>query len=204
MRTRFPGLGLLAASVLLGFANPAVSGYTFSLLDTLGATHGSARAINNAGQVVGYSSLTGDGDYHATLWNGTGATDLGTLGGSNSIAFAINNAGQVVGDSSQITGGWSHATLWNSGTAIGLSALAGYSGHSRAYAINSAGHVVGTSDNGDFGESRATLWSGATATGLGTPGINSFATGINDSGQVVGGLDRRPPYYPRHPVEWQH
>jgi probable HAF family extracellular repeat protein len=59
-----------------------------------------AYAINDSGQIAGDRNANGDlGGIgtHATVWNGTIATDLGTLGGSQSGATGINNTGQVVG-----------------------------------------------------------------------------------------------------------
>jgi probable HAF family extracellular repeat protein len=57
--------------------------------------------INNQGQVVGYSDLKGNANFHAFLWtSATGMQDLGTVSGDvNSIAIAINDAGDVVGAS---------------------------------------------------------------------------------------------------------
>jgi probable HAF family extracellular repeat protein len=59
-----------------------------------------AFGINDAGQVVGWSSSAAFAD-HAFITgpNGVGMTDLGTLGGGTSQAFGINDAGQVVGTS---------------------------------------------------------------------------------------------------------
>ena len=63
-----------------------------------GSTGTEAFAVNDSGQLVGFSVI---GDINrAVLWSATGGfTDLGTLGGTNSTAFGINNAGQVVGSS---------------------------------------------------------------------------------------------------------
>ena len=59
-------------------------------------------SINNAGQIVGYSSANGGG-LHATLFDPTGNgdnIDMGTLlGHRSSFAHAINNSGQIVGTS---------------------------------------------------------------------------------------------------------
>jgi probable HAF family extracellular repeat protein len=66
-------------------------------LGTLGGEYSSAMAINDAGQVVGWSSFRKNGPQHAFLYDSAGMYDLGTLGGLNSLAGAINNLGEVAG-----------------------------------------------------------------------------------------------------------
>lgn len=174
------------ASVVTMFAATSPVGaatYTFTDLGTLGGGATSyAKGINSAGQVVGFSDA-GDGAFHAVVWNGTTATDLGR----GSRGYAINDAGQVVGDGNTVIGITNlHATRWNGTTATDLGTLGG--SFSEALAINSAGQVAGSSTlTGDVGGLRAIRWNGTTATSLGTLGGSySSAFGINGAGQVVG------------------
>jgi probable HAF family extracellular repeat protein len=82
-------------------------------LGTLGGANSYAYAVNDSGQVVGYSYIPGDAAFHAFSWTADGGmVDLGTLGGANSYAYAVNDSGQVVGDSSSSTSGNLHATMW--------------------------------------------------------------------------------------------
>jgi len=166
------------AIVVLGTSASAAS-YTFTELGTLGGSSSIAYGINDSGQVVGYSYLTGNGSYHATLWNSAMATDLGTLGGSSSIANGINNSGQVVGTSYTAGDSARYAALWKGGVRINLGSLGGVGG---ATAINDAGQIVGYSDN------TATFWNGITLpVALGTlGGTVSSASDINSSGQIAG------------------
>ena len=176
-RTDLIASTLLAASLVCGTAHADLPSYTFTDLGTLGGASSQARAINAAGQVVGWAYTAGGGTMHATLWNGTTATDLG---GAYSEAYAINAAGQVVGTSSTAGNATYHATLWNGTTATDL-------GMGGAYAINSAGQVVGISNTAGNAVYHATLWNGTTATDLGTLGGDySVATAINTAGLVVG------------------
>lgn len=58
-------------------------------------------AINNSGQVTGYSKCLGNGytilDHAFVTDNNGNMIDLGTLGGTTSIGIAINDSGQVIG-----------------------------------------------------------------------------------------------------------
>lgn len=166
---------LLAGTSL---ANATLS-YTFTDLGTLGGTHSWAKGVNNAGQIVGYSSTTG-GDTHATLWVNTTAIDLGTLGGS--WAMGINNSGQIAGAATDRYG--IYAMLWNTDTTAVVIP------NSFAMAVNDAGQLAGSSTFSGNKHNHATLWNGTVATDLGTlGGRSSWANGINNYGQVVGDSD---------------
>jgi len=111
--------------------------------------------------------------YASTIYS---IADLGTLGGSSSVAFGINSAGTAVGWMENASGNMSAF----SSLAGSLSGLPG-SSDSYAYGMNASGNIVGISYVN--GQARGVIWNGASAADLGE-GI--FATGINDSGAVIG------------------
>ena len=170
----------------------AAGGYNITDLGALGAPSGDygdseALGINEAGQIVGWST-DASGYSHACLWQNGTITDLGMLpGGYGSQAWGINDAGQIVG-SSWISDSRADASacLWQNGTITDLGTLPGCDG-SEAWSINEAGQIVGASKTAT-GYSHACLWQNGTITDLGTlPGDwHSGACGINETGQIVG------------------
>jgi probable HAF family extracellular repeat protein len=77
------------------------SQYIVVKLASLGGTVGRSNAVNDRGWVSGWSNLSGDTNHHAVLWIDGQPSDLGTLGGQNSeIEFtATNNFGLLAGGS---------------------------------------------------------------------------------------------------------
>jgi probable HAF family extracellular repeat protein len=74
-----------------------------------------ANAINNFGEVIGYSSVNPSISdcVHGMHWTSkTGMQDLGTLGGSCSYAEGINDLGQIVGASNTTDHGGNTAFIW--------------------------------------------------------------------------------------------
>jgi probable HAF family extracellular repeat protein len=86
-----------------------------SQLPLLGGGAGCAEAINESGQVVGWS-YTAANEVHAFVWtSNNGTKDLGTFpGDAESVAYGINNLGQVVGYSNPESGNVNthHAVIW--------------------------------------------------------------------------------------------
>ena len=97
-----PVVAVVVVVALVGFgatagATARSSSVTVTDLGTLGGTSSQAVAVNNSGQVVGYSKIAGN-ETHAFSWTKKGGmVDLGTLGGTSSRAAAVNSGGQVVG-----------------------------------------------------------------------------------------------------------
>ena len=104
--------------------------------------------LNNHGQVIGFSDLQGDANFHAFLWTReTGMQDLGTVPGDvNSLAIGINDAGQIVGVSANASLTQYRAFLRQDGNLIDLNTLvpAGSPLYlATACKINAAGEIIG-------------------------------------------------------------
>jgi len=102
-------------------------------------------AINDRGEVVGFSENS-QGNIHAFLWTREhGIEDLGTLDGdSDSYAYGVNNRGQVVGQS--IGGPYGErAVIWQHGTITDLNCLTPPGSPYLLYAndIDDNGRIVG-------------------------------------------------------------
>ena len=192
------GLALLAgvAATVSGGRTQAATRWVITDLGT-----GEAVAINDQGQVVGYTESEGG---HAFLWENGKMRDLGTLGGYYINEIAINNDGQVAGWD-ETKGRLGRAFLWEKGKMRNLGTLPGRT-DSRAVAINDPGQVVGYAGNDLPQDGRAFLGEKGKMHDLGTlGGPGSWAVAINDQGQVVGISDDSAPggYGHRRAFLWE-
>ena len=177
---------------------PAAAAYSVTDLGSLGGGYTEGLAINDNGQVTGYSSIAATipsggccgncyggkripcttHPTHAFVWSNGTMTDLGTLGGNYSQGLSINLSGQVVGSVDTATG--SSSFLWNGTKMTPLGGLG-------AYGINDAGQIAGACS--DSTGSHACVDSNGTITQLPAPSNLSGcgAIAINNNGQVIGG-----------------
>jgi probable HAF family extracellular repeat protein len=160
-------------------------------IGNFGGTSGEPRWMNNRGQVVGFSTVAGDQNSHAFLWDKKdGLKDLGLLpGGLFGGANWINDAGEIVGGSDG--GTFFHAVLWKNGAVIDLGTVANDT-CSSALSINSQGQIVGFGSADCNVEDHAFLWeNGGPMVDLQTlvlPESNITLTTpvvINDRGEIV-------------------
>ena len=173
------------------------NGYDYEVID-LGpiGSSGTMRGVNNAGQIIGNSTLSGSSKAFA-IDNGT-VVDLHTLFGAT-LASDINDAGQIVGRAS--AGAFRH-TL-SSGTTVFISG--GW-----AFGVNEAGSVVGSA-GGTNGH--AFVWRDTNTDGLFdvsefvdldvlSGDVSSRAYAINDDDQIVGFSNDAGSF--TRPVVWEN
>lgn len=115
-------------------------------LGSLSGRTSGAIALNDAGWVVGYSSVPPNDWHHAALWAHGQGFDLGALGGSSAYAQDINNDGTVVGHS-QTSAGRVHGFVWSAPTGmLDLNDLVdpGIGELQHAWSVNASGQIAGS------------------------------------------------------------
>jgi probable HAF family extracellular repeat protein len=175
-------------------------GHAMKDLGTLGGTFGQAWWLNNHGEVVGESNLSGDHFIHAFYWTkGAKMKDLGTLGGNFSHPSWINEAGMIVGNANLPSDSTTHPAVWKTPNAKihDLGTLPGKD-CGFAEAVNLTGQIVGMSESHTVGCTwpgpgmNATLWQNGQVIDLNKriPPNSSLhlaiAVQINDSGVIAG------------------
>lgn len=180
----------IASGLLIGIMlspDMQASSYTATQLDGVlgGFFISSATGINDSGQVVGIIPFPSNSniEYQAALWQ-AGSTipiNLGVSGGT-SYASAINDKGQVVGYAETSINTPYHAALWQAGSTSPT--FLGEGDYTEATGINTSGQVVGFNPT----TGGAALWQVGSTNTISLSTQSSYASGINDIGQVVGNV----------------
>jgi probable HAF family extracellular repeat protein len=205
-------VGAAAASAGRAFFWDGISlQYLFrdEMLDTGDLLESDARAINDAGQVAGDRSLsTWSPECYSSPYPPCHMIDTFTaIVWQNEVTLtlqdatfsAINDLGEAAGGFWQNNAGsgqafyWSHAFYWSNGMVTDLGTLPGHN-MSSAFGINVSHDVVGVSANcsSTCTDQRAVLFRAGSVLDLNTliPADSgwflSYATAINNAGQVVG------------------
>ncbi len=169
-------------------------------LGTLGGPDTFPEAMNDLGQIVGWSytnsSPNANGGFACPpgvptqdpfFWDKGEIVDIGSFGGTCGQAIFINNSGQVVGTSSLAGNQATHAFLWERGVLKDIGTLGGV--NAQADWISDSGLIVGRADvSMESTDHHAFLWKNGAMTDLGVlaPWPCSTALAVNSNGQVIG------------------
>jgi probable HAF family extracellular repeat protein len=173
-----------------------------------GAVHAETGRPPLSLQAVDQRSTTQTGVNARAQWSLTQyyLVNLGVIGGKYSAARGINNLGWITGASSLKGSKSSHAALWRAGRLTDLGTLGGPNSYFNDTVKNTRGELAGVSQvsktdpnledfcqesffNGKY-LCQGFSWKNGVMTPLAPlGGNNSFATGVNNRGQVVGGAE---------------
>ena len=185
----------LAAVALLQFHTASADSRrapSFSIreIGTLGGSESFAYAINNNGDAVGSSRMTGDLSTHSFVYRRGGLTDLFPLNSEGILTVGptgINDQGVIASGVIGADGVYYPAIHDGTGITIlgSLGAPTWYQFSGTATSVNNSGQAVGYSYVD--GETRhAFLYSNGVMTDIGSSSGYSGALGINEAGEAVG------------------
>src|SRR5215813_10637092 len=169
----------------------AAQQYQVSYLDSLGGVSSRGNSINNSGWIAGFSFLPDNRNRHATLWRDGSVFDLGTLAGpdrNSSVTWPVKNNRGILAGISQTATPMPLGERWSS--------FAFFSGPNRTRFT-----------------CHAFMWENEVMTELPLlpGGNNSFATGVNNKGEIVGWSENdvhdstcvAPQVFQFRPVIWE-
>jgi probable HAF family extracellular repeat protein len=165
--------------------------YFITAIGTLGGAQSFAYAINDSGEVVGESWITGDASSHSFLYSNGKTTDLYPLNsqGVKTVGpTSINNAGQIASGvifNDVYTPAISNSRTGNLSLIGSLGGVTSYGFNGVATSINNIGKVVGYSHIDSINR-HAFLYSNGVISDIGSFGGYSAALSINDAGVIVG------------------
>ena len=213
MRQRSTTWAYLVLLLVKPVMGGVITNYTITDLGTLGGEVSNARAINDAGQIAGFSAISGTSPRHGFRWDNGVLTDIGTLQSSDSFGRGVNIHGWVTGQSHTVSNN-PHAVLWKNGNLIDLGTFSGALS-SEGFDVNDDNQVVGFSHSftANGSQWQPFIWKDLNNNDLSDPGEMSIlgtlggphglGRAINNKGEVVGGTDTQfgaPPV--RHPFLW--
>ncbi len=157
-------------------------------LGTLGGNYAAGVSIDDSDRIVGYSTLPGDSQTRAFIWqNGLMSQLPSPAGATETYANDISNTGYIVGTAAGP--GAAKPYMWTSGVISPLPIPTG-ARTGGANAVNTAGQAVGTYEVNQFtGEFAAVSWLNGQMQELGFLGGSlrySAAADVNNLGHIVG------------------
>lgn len=175
-----------AAALALVFCSFASAQVMFSVVKIPGSMANSLIAINNSGQVVVNSTVSGVSQ--VAIWTRLGGAMTLVVPGTNVAGADINSSAQVVGAEDPDHSGEEQAFIWRSNT--GAQFLGSLGGPlSAASGINDAGSAVGMAYTA-ANLQHAFLWTQSGGMQDLTPTLTSIggaaAVAVNSSNEVVG------------------
>jgi probable HAF family extracellular repeat protein len=190
LRTTLKNYWLLGA-MFGGMHAVSLSAGNWSLTDlgTLGGSETFADSINDLGQVVGMSRVTGDSGTHAFFYDNGVMQDLAPINSGDiraSFRLGLNNSGRIV--SGVVTDDAYYPAIYDrqSGQTTTLGSLGSTSGFTGvATAINNSGMAVGISYLSS-GVRHGFVYRNGTMSDLGSLGGYSGALAINSAGTAAG------------------